>query len=182
MDWKDVLGVGFYGTWILGCLTCVVSFGFCLAWAIKGDHPLMLSLNAPYRPNWKQKVLLIGAASFLLVAMYQGGTAFFEWIPSDWGTIDEDGDFKTYQEAIGAAIGMICGVALLHYLNASFAREMVLRAAATEIEMLRKIYDETSIPATISVKLNALWVTFTSRSVTIFAIAYVVAPRTSFFQ
>jgi hypothetical protein len=122
MDGEDVLRAGVYGLWILVCMTCVVSFCLCLYWMTKGNHPLILALRTPFKPNWKQKVLLGGAAIFLLVAMYRGGTAFFAWIPESWGTIDEDGDFRTYQEALGGAIGSICGLVLLAYLNEVCAR------------------------------------------------------------
>lgn len=145
MDGNDVMRAGFYGAWILVSVTCVVSFCLVLYWTTRGDHPLMLSLHTPFRPNWKQKILLGGAAFFILVALYRGGTAFFAWIPSSWGTIDEDGDFRTYQEITGGAIGSICGLVLLGYLNQGLARAMMLKVAAAEIDWLQRINDESSI-------------------------------------
>jgi hypothetical protein len=145
MDMGEVAGVGLYGVWILGSLWCVASLGWFIYLAIRGDDPMLLSLSSPARFSWKQKAFLLAAGLAFLIAMHQGGKAFMAWIPESWGTIDEDGDFRTYQEVIGGALGVMGGLFLIYFIQHALPRELGLKVAVAQIELMKRIYEATSI-------------------------------------
>ena len=78
------------GTVSLGCLAFY-------AWHVsRGKSPLLYGMSLSRDLSAKERLFLGLAALAFFVCLVQGADTMLGWMPSSWGSVDEDGEFQRF--------------------------------------------------------------------------------------
>lgn len=86
-----------------------------------------------------RKVFLVLAAVGFLTCMYAGAYAMLYWIPSEWGSIDEDGTFTSARMFLAACFSFFGGLVLAGFIDKASHNRVFLRELQAERTELRDI-------------------------------------------
>jgi hypothetical protein len=76
--------------------------------------------------------------------MYQGAAAMLQWVPPDWGTRDEDGEFEATQLAVASMFAFFGGLTLVQFIDRAAHSVFFLRDLRSECKELKRILDASS--------------------------------------
>lgn len=131
---------------------CLISLSIYIYLANRGDSITVYSSVDSRLLSASQKVFLGLAAIGFLTCMYQGAEAMLHWIPKDWGTIDEDGEYQTLQTTIASMFALFGGLTLVQFIDRAAHGVFFLRDLRSEGKELKRILDAS----TSSVDLGSL--------------------------
>lgn len=107
--------------------------------AAKGDSITLYStINSNYL-SIKQKIFLGFAAIGFLVSMYTGAEAMLFWMPSEWGSIDSDGEYQTVRSTISFVFALFGGLSLIQFIDKATHEKFFLRKLRDESHELERI-------------------------------------------
>lgn len=107
--------------------------------AVWGKSITLYSTSRESLLSWKQKVFLALAALAFLACMYKGAEFMLWWIPSDWGGLDESGDYKTLSSSLAFSFMCIGGIAFIHFIDTATHDKFSLRLASEKTWELERI-------------------------------------------
>lgn len=107
--------------------------------AVKGDSITLYStVNSDYL-SIKQKTFLGLAAIGFLVCMYNGAEAMLFWMPSEWGSVDSEGEYQTVKGSISGIFALLGGFSLIHFIDKATHEKFYLRTLRDESHELERI-------------------------------------------
>lgn len=86
-------------------------------------------------------VIFAFAAAALLICLYKGAEMMLFWLPFNWGSVDEDGQFTTLRAGLALLFTSIFGVAFIEFIDKSVHREFYLRDLNIECRELKRVID-----------------------------------------
>lgn len=166
MDWQWIIILGIAGTGSLLYTCLFVIF-------LNTDPDALLRLNRPnyakarhrvestffdnVKDNWANIAQVIGLFALSCFAMYQVSFFFLGWMPSDWGNLDEYGEWATVQSSLSGVFSMYLGFFLFQGVHKGILAtveadklriKLLLRDeidSAYKIQGLKNLKDEFSV-------------------------------------
>lgn len=151
MDITSIAAIALKGALYIGSTSCLLALSIYIFLLLRGDSPTLLSTVDARLLNIKHKVFLGLAAVGFLVSMYQGADVMLAWIPYDWGTIGDDGEFHAFRSGLAGVFSATAGIALIYFVDQASRDRAILRAVRKRI-----VWDDKIHRANSKTELDAL--------------------------
>jgi hypothetical protein len=124
------------------CFVALTAYLFMAAFK-RGDTLYLLGING--RLSLKQNAFVGLAAVAMLVCFFNGAEAMLFWLPSDWGSLDEDGDFVLVRTSI-ASVFTLLAFGWLEVPSKAASNAKLLQIVSDEAKWLREIVASVGHP------------------------------------
>jgi hypothetical protein len=125
-----------------GALICL---GVYVGLAYSGKSVLLYRFSTHHSRllSRKSKTFFAFAAFGFLVCIFQGADAMLGWMPSSWGSLDEDGGYTTLATTLAGMFAFVAGVALIEIIVGGTHDRFRVRQMTIEIEQLERLLDSS---------------------------------------
>ena len=115
--------------------------------ALAGFGSGTLAFSGEFRQRFSitEWMIVVGAAIGFFVCVWQGAETMLYWIPGDWGSFDEDGEWVTIRSGIALTLTSFSMLLLPLFGNAS-ANRAWRRILSMEVRALEEIIGEIDSP------------------------------------
>lgn len=116
------------------------------AWLLyKGTSETLYSTINTRLMDWRKRAFVGLAAVAFLASIYNGIDSMLFWMPDTWGSIDEDGDFRTVRTALAGVGAFLIGLPLIQVIDSAthmnFRHRMQELTSAGLEEILKASHD-----------------------------------------
>lgn len=129
----------------VGSTAVLVSFCVYLCLAHKGDNQTLLATMSGGNLSWKEKAFLLAAGLAVLVCAYTGAKTMLFWVPSNWGGVDEDGNFQPLRDSLATMFALFGGFSLIKLLDAYSHDHFLLRLTRDRLRNERRVYEAKTL-------------------------------------
>lgn len=117
----------------------LVALTVYIALAAGGRSEVLFSTAYGVLPPWRWRFFLAFAAIGLLVCLFEGAHAMLSWLPGEWGSIDEHGEFVTIRTSLALLFAGGAGPFLIAFLDKATHEKVCLRLSLEKEEGLNEI-------------------------------------------
>jgi hypothetical protein len=140
--------IALQGTWALLAASALICLCVYVWSAYRGNDSTILSTDERLM-SFKKKVFFSFAAIGLFTCVFQGIESMLWWLPSSWGTHDEEGDFTTWRVQLSALITLFLGGGLAIFVERAVREGPAFARASIERDELGKILDAFESPSSL---------------------------------
>lgn len=109
--------------------------------AARGDSLTLYSTMDHRLLSLKQKIFVGLAMIGLIACMYSGAEALLFWMPSEWGSIDSDGEYQTARTAFATIFATFAGLALVVFIDKANHEKFYLAEVLEKTKELERILE-----------------------------------------
>lgn len=120
---------------------CLLALSVYIYLVNRGDSLVVYSAEDKRLMSFGRTSVVALAAIGFLVCMYQGAHGMLWWMPSEWGSIDEDGEYSTARSFLASMFTFFGGIAFVSFVDKASRYPFAMRHLATEARELRRILD-----------------------------------------
>lgn len=120
---------------------CLLALALCIALMQNQGNPTMYAASRGSYLTVAQKSLLALAGLGFITCMYTGAYAMLFWMPDNWGSFGDDGEFQTVRAGLAGTFAAIGGMFFLQALLANFGNGAEREVLLIRSEGLEHIID-----------------------------------------
>lgn len=121
---------------------CLVSLSGYIWLAVTGKSPVLYATSDDclWRclPFWKKAAMACAVLGFL-VCMYSGAESMLFWIPDEWGSLDEKGEWQTWRSSLSFLFAASGGVVLLQFIDRAQGKGLLLKQTHEKAQEMERI-------------------------------------------
>jgi hypothetical protein len=137
-------------------VACIIASSIYLYLAYSGDSTVIYLQKSPPGCLSSMEGIFLGLAAIaLLVCIYQGADTMLSWLPNNWGSNDEDGEFVTIRHSLAVLFTFVGGFSFLSYLTKAGPALISIKHANEEIKFNEDILE--AVIDTKSFSVDSFW-------------------------
>ncbi|MGH9657943.1 MAG: hypothetical protein ACRD96_05325 [Bryobacteraceae bacterium] len=103
-----------------------------------GRSAILYSTALRVAPSWRSRIFLSLAAIGFVTCLFQGARAMLFWVPSTWGSVDENGQYQTLATIL-AALFAFAGLFFIAFIDGATHEKVWLRVTREHLQGLSEI-------------------------------------------